>query len=88
MVYAGNYEKGDWILLAIDTSKTPDKFGKRHRVFEHVAKFVKYEKGNVVVQPSEGKEKMIPMYCTRPLPDTWKIPDDARGALPGGLLVW
>ena len=61
-----NYQVGDEILVHLNEVRTSNKFKKQRRVFNHKGKFVEYVDGNVKVS-IDGKEVVVPMYCTRPI---------------------
>ena len=74
MVYDyGHLEPGMEILVAIDTSKTPEYFTKRRRQFNCRAIFLGYTNGNAHIRivdktfPTlEGKEFVVPVYNIYP----------------------
>ena len=61
-----SYEPGVQILVHLNERRTSNKFQKKRRIFNQKGTFIGYEHGNVKVNIN-GKEVVVPMYCTRPL---------------------
>ena len=60
------YQPGDILIIHLDFSKTGAKFEKQRRRFNRLAKFLKYEHGNVRCQLIGSREQLLlPIFYTR-----------------------
>jgi hypothetical protein len=60
------YKPGDLLLVHLSLAKTQSKFRKQRRNFNELAKFIKYEYGNVMAKLIKTDEEVIlPIYYTK-----------------------